>query len=245
MSSDCSTSDIDSPLDNSAMDTVTSMSYQTRRRTVRKFITFMENLGSVNDRAIILSEALNDSCMEPVLSAAGIIKPKQFHSHQLLMKQVWKQLDRSSVKSSLRGRVNDDLQSYRTNALALLMPSPNSVSEEKLRNSDIWRMICDNTSIPARTARRILYNAKKQRIKLTKAEKDTTWSLLKYRNKYSTQQSVLNSSLLDWIVSHPHVISSPVAKDTIIVKVPNSQGELTKERVGKLFLEISVRDLHF
>ena len=34
------------------------------------------------------------------------------------------------------------------------------------------------------------------------------------------------------------------SNDTVLVKVPNADGVLTKQRVGKLLLEISVRDLH-
>ena len=183
--------------------------------------------------------------MKPVLEAAGFVKPKEFNSYQMVIKQLCKQLDRSSSKSSQRGRVNDDLQSYRTNALALLMPSPSNNPEQSLKDADVFRLICNNTSIPKRTARRLLYNAKKRRIKLTKNEKNTTWSVIKFRNNYNTQQSILNVSLFEWIINHPHVIPSPIFEDTVLVKVPNADSSvLTKERIGKLLLEISVRDLH-
>ena len=168
--------------------------------------------------------------MKPVIDAAGIVKPKEANSYHKVFKHLCKQLDRSSAKISIRGRVNDDLQSYRTNALALLMPSPNNNSASSLKDSDIFRLISNNTSIPKRTARRLLYNTKKHRLKLTKNEKDTTWSVIKFRNNYNTQQSILNVKLLEWIINHPHVVSSPILKDTIMVKVPNSRGELVKER---------------
>ena len=72
-------------------------------------------MSNVNDKAaLILSEALHCPAIQPVLDAAGIAKPNEFQSYQLIIKQLCKQLDRSSAKSSLRGRVNDDLQSYRT-----------------------------------------------------------------------------------------------------------------------------------
>ena len=45
-------------------------------------------------------------------------------------------------------------------------------------------------------------------------------------------------------MNHPHVVSSPIARDTVLVKVQNSHGEVVRERVGKLLLEISVRKLH-
>ena len=57
-------------------------------------------------------------------------------------------------------------------------------------------------------------------------------------------QKQLNSNLLDWIVNHPHVVSSPIARDTVLVDVHNSNGDVSKERVGKLLLQVSVRELH-
>ena len=242
--SDSTVSDTESHTRHQSLVTKSSLRYHSRRRLVRNLIQYIQKMGNLSDQALIVSEAFKSPALQSVLEAAGIIKPKEFNSYEMIVKQLCKQLDRSSAKSSLRGRVNDDLQSYRTNAIALLMPSPNSISEKSLKDADIFRLLCNNTSIPKRTARRLLYNAKKHRLKLTKNEKDTTWSLLKYRNKYNTQQSILNSSLFEWIINHPHVVSSPILKDTIIVKVPNPRGELVKERVGKLLLEISVRELH-
>ena len=49
---------------------------------------------------------------------------------------------------------------------------------------------------------------------------------------------------MEWILNHPHVISSPIPRDTVLVKVPQPNGEIVSERVGKLLLEISVRELH-
>ena len=54
----------------------------------------------------------------------------------------------------------------------------------------------------------------------------------------------MNSKLFDWIINHPHVISSPIPRDTVLVNVPQTNGTIVKERVGKLLLEVSVRELH-
>ena len=45
-------------------------------------------------------------------------------------------------------------------------------------------------------------------------------------------------------MKHPHVISSPIARDTVLVNVHNPKGEVIRERVENLLLEISVRKLH-
>ena len=50
--------------------------------------------------------------------------------------------------------------------------------------------------------------------------------------------------ILEWIINHPHVVSSPFLNDTVFVKVHLPNGESIKERVGKLLIEISIRELH-
>ena len=185
-------------------------SQQSRRHLVRKLKKFIQTLGNINQQAVILSDVLKSSDMQTVVDLAGIANSKECQFSKMAVKQLWKQVERSSKKDSVRGRVNNDLQSYRTNALALLMPSPTNNSEEALKNLDIFHMLCQNTSIPKRTARRLVLTAKKQRDTLTKYEKDTTWSIIKHRNGYNTQQSKINSSLFEWIINHPHVRSSPM-----------------------------------
>jgi hypothetical protein len=44
-------------------------------------------------------------------------------------------------------------------------------------------------------------------------------------------------AVCDWIVNHKSVVHSPIAKDTLLVRLP---GSLEKQRVGKLLLEIPV-----
>ena len=237
-------SDIDTPDNVSNNRTNLSLSYQTRRRLVRKLIDFIKQLGSTNLQAEIVSAVLNSKSMESVLSIAGILPPKEVKSYKYVVNQLWKQLERVSAKFSIRDRINDDSQSFRTNALSLLMPSPSNSNDHEVSNSDMLRLVCKNTSIPERTVRRLLHSAKKRRSILTKKEKDTTWSIIKHRNNYSTQQSSLYRALFEWVINHPHVISSPISRDTVLVTVPNPNGEGTKERVGKLLLEISVRELH-
>ena len=44
------------------------------------------------------------------------------------------------------------------------------------------------------------------------------------------------------MVNHENAIHSPIFNDTLLVKIPGST--LPKRRIGKLLLEIPVRDLH-
>ena len=105
-------------------------------------------------------------------------------------------------------------------------------------------MLCSKTSLSRSSARRLVIKATKRRCILTNAEKDTTWSIISQRGSYNTIQHSLNQTLFEWIIRHPHVISSPIPRDTVLVKVRQGDGSIVKERVGKLLLEISVRELH-
>ena len=176
-------------------------SYDRRRRLVKKLKDCIKKIGNVNQQGTILSDVLNSPDMADVLKAGNIVPPKQSIANQRVVNQLWKQLDRSSMKNSLRGRVNDDCQSYRINSVALLSSTPDGESEKSLSKSDIVNMICNNTSIPRTTARRLLYKARKQRCILTKNEKDTTWSIICHRTECITKQSPLNASLFEWILA--------------------------------------------
>ena len=66
------------------------------------------------------------------------------------------------------------------------------------------------------------------------------WSAKKKRKGFSKITATVQANLRQWILDHPHVINSPIAKDTLLVR--NSEG--IKERVSKLLLEIPIRELH-
>ena len=221
-----------------------STSYSSRRRYVRNLKHYIFSLGSLDIQAIVLSDLLNDSEMKPVITAAGVTSPAEANFNDKVVNQVLKQIDRSSAKDSSRGRVNNDKQSYKINMTAALMKSPNSNAELSVLDKTFVNMLFSKTCLSRSSARRLVIKAKQRRMILTNAEKDTTWSIVSHRQKYNTQQNSINLALFEWIVNHPHVISSPIHRDTVLVNVHRPNGDVVKERVGKLLLEISIRELH-
>ena len=219
-------------------------SYSTRRRYIRNLKKYIFSLGTLNVQASILIDLLNDTEMKPVLSAAGIKSPKENRFNEHIVNQVLKQINRSSTKSSSKGRVNDDKQSFKINMTAAMMRSPNTNVNNVLTDKKYVNMLCSKTSMSRSSARRLVMKASTRRCILTNSEKHTTWSIISHRSRYNTQQNSINLKILEWILNHPHVISSPIPRDTVLVKVPQSNGQIIKERVGKLLLEISVRELH-
>ena len=98
--------------------------YDRRRRLVKKLKVFVNKLGNVNQQGAILADVLNSPDMAPVLKTGNILSAKTAIGNHSVVKQLWKQLDRSSMKNSVRGRVNDDCQSYRINSIALVSSTP-------------------------------------------------------------------------------------------------------------------------
>ena len=219
-------------------------SYSSHRRYVRHLKKYILNLGALDIQAAVLSDLLKDSDMKEIIDTAGIKSPEESKFNDHIVSQILKQINRSSEKSSIRGRVNDDKQSYKINLTASMIRSPNSLVNHSISNKNMINMLYNRTSLSRSSARRLVIKANQRRIKLSNAEKDTTWSIISHRTKYNTHQSSLSKPLFEWIVNHPHVISSPLHKDTVVVKVPASNGQVLKERVGKLLLEISIRELH-
>jgi hypothetical protein len=51
----------------------------------------------------------------------------------------------------------------------------------------------------------------------------------------------VRAAVCEWIINHENVVHSPISSDTLLVKL---SGFNAKQRIGKLSLEIPVRDFH-
>ena len=239
-------SDSDREINSSTNNTNLPISYSTIRRHVRYLREYIMNLDvPLSVQVQILSELLNDSKFRKISSLAGIKPPDEVAFNEHVVKQVLKQINRSSTKDSCRGRVSDDKQSYKINVASAMMNTPESTNVNHTKSDKtLVKLLWTNTSMSKSSARRLVIKAHKRRCILTNSEKKTTWSIISHRNGYNTQQSALCSKLFEWIINHPHVITSPIPRDTVLVNVPQPNGTISKERVGKLLLEISVRELY-
>ena len=61
------------------------------------------------------------------------------------------------------------------------------------------------------------------------------------RKGHSKITESVRKALHTWVIDHPRVVNSPITNDTILVLNPDTN---QKERVGKLLLEIPIRELH-
>ena len=182
--------------------------------------------------------------MAPILDAANILSPQKILEHKLIVDQILKQIRRCSQKINERGRINQDQDSLRTNLVAAMVASQNvNVNDSLLRKNHILRMICSHTDLSRSACKRLVNKAEQRRNDdLSVSETVSSWSIISNQKGYNTQQSKLNKDLLEWILNHHHIVRSP--QETLLVKVTTPNGGFSLERVGKLLLEVSVRESH-
>jgi hypothetical protein len=95
--------------------------------------------------------------------------------------------------------------------------------------------------IPVSTGYRLMANAEKKRRRLSENIDSVSWSNVQSRKGYSKVSPEVRSKFLEWFMNHPNVVESPIVNETILVKnIVTGQ----KERVNKLLLQISIRELH-
>ena len=97
------------------------------------------------------------------------------------------------------------------------------------------------TGLPRTTAIRKLKKRKQKCQQLKNLDHNLSWSSIKKREGYKKITADMRKQLLDWICNHPHVVDSPIHRDTLLVMNPETK---KKERVGKLLLQVSVQELH-
>jgi len=97
------------------------------------------------------------------------------------------------------------------------------------------------TGLPRTTAIRKLKKGKQKCQQLKNLDHNLSWSSIKKREGYKKITADMRKQLLDWICNHPHVVDSPIQRDTLFVMNLEMK---KKERVGKLLLQVSVQELH-
>jgi hypothetical protein len=139
-------------------------------------------------------------------------------------------------KESTHGRCGDQKRSFIESVFVSVAASPDQKSGQK-RKPFIEAM-----GIPVSTGYRLMVNAEKKRRRLSEnIDSGVSWSNVQSRKGYSKVSPEIRSKFLKWFMNHPNVIESPITNETILVH-NLATGE--KERVNKLLLQISIRELH-
>jgi hypothetical protein len=143
----------------------------------------------------------------------------------------------ASATGSAKGRSTDDKSLFVETILTAIAPGSDSTEQ-------IPSLVDTSNAIglSKSTTRRKLKVATAKRNSLVANLDSVKWSRQSMKRKgFSKITNEKRAAVCDWVKNHPNVIHSPIANDTILIKV---EGHDEKQRVGKLLLEIPVRELH-
>ena len=128
-------------------------------------------------------------------------------------------LARASATAKPRGRASDDKRSF---VEANLVAEAASPPKEGHKGPSLEAR-ARATGLPLRTAKRALEAAAGKRAQLTAHEVGVSWSKVKRRKGHRKVTEAVRAALHEWILNHPRVVKSPVAKDTLLVFNPETK----------------------
>ena len=187
-----------------------------------------------NERALALRDALSNPSVRETASAIAFDATSVANMH---LQQTRKIIERATATDKKQGRTNNDKASFVQSIMVSVVGSP----EQRDRNAPSRRKQVTGLGMKWATGQRHLAKAKVKRKALSVKEKGLMWSRVRNRKGYSKISLSLRKALFQWILDHPSIVPSPISKDTLLVRNPETG---LKERVGKLLLEIPVRELH-
>ena len=224
-------------------DSSNKVAYNRKLRLIRNLKRTLKALGNDEQGGIILEETLNDPEFENLRKKARLIHSEEHTFYSNVTRNLFNCVKQVSDKTNSRGRLNDKERIARDLLVTGVVPSPSNPSSQSTQTlQDTKKFLIRHSKVPETTARRILELGKSRKAILSNpAEHNTTWCVLRERSHYKTMQRTLRDDLINWVLSHEHVIPSPQTSDTILVLNPKTQ---KREPVTKLLLQISVRELH-
>jgi hypothetical protein len=133
-----------------------------------------------------------------------------------------------------KGRPTDDKRSF---AQSLILASASSPNSKPIGNRKRAKVL----GLPYSTTHRLFKNAKVVQSQLKNIEEGLSWSTVRRKKSRSNVTEEMRAKLHALVLNHPHVVDSPIARDTLLIKDPETG---KKVRTGKILLEVSVREFH-
>jgi hypothetical protein len=188
-----------------------------------------------NDRTAALAAALAHPDIQGITKSVGMTDPETSEMMRNVLNQQQRIVERALEKENARGRSGDQKRSFVESVFVSMASSP----DQKTGNRK--KPLIQAMGIPVSTGYRLMANAEKKRRRLSENIDSVSWSNVQSRKGYSKVSPEVRSKFLEWFMNHPNVVESPIVNETIFVKnIVTGQ----KERVNKLLLQISIRELH-
>jgi hypothetical protein len=209
---------------------------QAKSRASLKIVRAILSIGVVAQQALALRQALCHPDIRVVAKAAGFRDNVAAHFQN---EQTKKMIARALQTNSTKGHCNNDKAAYIESVIMSMTESPDNGVERKKRINQ--SQMAKSLGLNPSRGKRLFAFGKKKRKALIENPGQGSWSRKPKRKGFSNVTPDVKLKLRSWIVNHPHVIRSPIVNDTLLVRNPITS---LKERVGKLLLEIPVRELH-
>jgi len=141
-----------------------------------------------------------------------------------------------ATDSKNQGRKSDDKQSF---VNSYFVSISNGI---ELKNKSVNK-ITKHLYLPRSTRYRLFGKCDEIRKDLVNKKGNVKWSSVsKRRKRYPLISDSLKILIQNWIIKHPSVVASPIAKDTILVRDMITGNK--DRRVGKYLIQIYIRELH-
>ena len=197
-------------------------------RATSNIMDAIASVGSKDQQALALRKACLHPSMVEVTKTAGLAPSSTSEETRDLLLDGIKNTYKEVLGEGTKKRSNMDRVTFAEILSGSLIGSGASVLEtSRLLELDESR------------CRRLF---SKGEVRVENAMNETgKWSYTRPNKGYSKITTAIKEKLDIWIREHPNVRPSPITRDTLLIR-NKATGE--KERVGKLLLEIPVRDLH-
>jgi hypothetical protein len=211
---------------------------------ISAIISAIKSAGNEEQQALALRSVLLHEELQEIAVAAGF-RSKDMEAKLFIFEQIKEMLELAMKRNSRRGPT--DLAKALLVDNVLIASSPNLVEgPNQIMITDPLapsaRLIANTLGFKKSSGCRLLNRLKAKRHALRNTVNARRWfHIIRRKRKSATNiKPETRKAICNWVVNHPNVVHSPIASDTILVK--NLLNE--KTRVGKLLLEIPVRELH-
>jgi hypothetical protein len=222
-----------------------------RRAASSVGVAILESGGTLQQRALAVSKALELPELRDVATLIRYRTTEQQTCDNFHMDMMREMLGKAAETPSRigpenkdarqgdaqRGRASDDQRAFVMVCATAIAPNSGDTAGVPTLAARMRHL-----GLSVSTSYRLLRQGKIKRDKLlTLGELNISWSDVAKRKGFSHITQDVRLALHHWIVSHPHVVNSPLMGDLIFVK-DSKTGE--KVKMARLLLEIPFRELH-
>ena len=208
-----------------------------KHRSVKSIVDAIKNAGTNNEQIrSALSSALKHREIHAISTELGLLRSAadQTSHNELLycFEQIRAILKVTKGTATSRGRACNVRDLFSGTVLTAMVAGSKTEMRDHRRPG--YHRLSKILDQPFMTIVRLARRAEKKRVMLLQ-QNINVWNRLVTKQKGSSKIVALVPQIVDWVRTHPNVVPSLQMRDTLIIN---------GERVGKLLLEIPVRELH-